>query len=82
MKIYIDGLEGEPTEEWVSLPQDLPGWSLDGAVFEVRIPQAVNSFEDLRNQNWALRNAKHTPRPYLSLSELQERFLLQLGVDT
>jgi hypothetical protein len=77
--LYLDSLLDEEQEAWVSLPQELPGWALDGTVFEAQLSRTVETFNDLDQRPWALRDFKHTPRPYLTLEELQERLLSKLG---
>jgi len=63
-----DGTEGE----WVPLPQELPGWALDGTPFEAELSHDIKTFEQLRERPWALRKFRHTPRPYLTDQELDE----------
>lgn len=61
-----DDVEGE----WIPLPQELPGWALDGTPFEAELSHDVKTFEQLRERPWALRRFRHTPRPYLTDEEL------------
>jgi N-6 DNA Methylase len=74
VRIYIsrlmddDGTEGE----WVPLPQELPGWALDGTPFEAELSHDVKTFEQLRERPWALRKFRHEPRAYLTGNELDE----------
>ncbi len=63
-----DNTEGE----WIPLPQELPGWSLDGTAFEVQLSHDVKTFAQLRERPWSLRKFCHTPRPYLTDDELDE----------
>jgi hypothetical protein len=63
-----DDAEGE----WVPLPQELPGWALDGTPFEAELSHNVKTFEQLRERPWALRKFRHEPRAYLSGNELDE----------
>ncbi len=72
--LYLEGLFDEETEAWVPLLPELPGWALDGTVFSADMSESVETFADLRARPWALRNVRHTPRPYLSLSDLQALF--------
>jgi hypothetical protein len=71
--IYLSRLmpDDDTEGEWIPLPQELPGWALDGTSFEVEISHDVKTFEDLRDRPWALRRFRHTPRPYLTDSELE-----------
>ncbi|MDY6867976.1 MAG: N-6 DNA methylase, partial [Chloroflexota bacterium] len=82
IQLYLDSLLDEAQEAWVSLPQELPGWALDGTVFEAQLSRTVETLDDLDQRPWALRNFKHTPRPYLTLEELQERLLTKLGQES
>jgi hypothetical protein len=70
--MYLNRLmpDDETEGEWIPLPQELPGWALDGTSFEVEISHDVKTFEDLRDRPWALRRFRHTPRPYLTDAEL------------
>jgi hypothetical protein len=71
--LSLAGLVDDEPEAWVPLPPELPGWALDGTVFSADISATVETFAMLRARPWALRNVKHTPRPYLSLSDLQAK---------
>lgn len=72
--MYISRLmDDDDTEgEWIPLPQELPGWALDGTAFEVQLSHDVKTFAQLRERPWALRKFCHTPRPYLTDDELDE----------
>jgi hypothetical protein len=72
--IYISRLmEDDETDGiWVPLPQELPGWALDGTPFEAELSHDVKTFEQLIQRPWALRRFRHTPRPYLSDDELND----------
>ena len=74
VRMYISRLmDDDDTEgEWVPIPQELPGWSLDGTPFEVQLSNDVRTFEQLKERPWALRSFRHTPRPYLTDEELDE----------
>ena len=72
VKLHLTGLSGDQQEEWVPLPQELPGWALEGTVFEAQISQDVETFEQLAQRPWALRHFRHTPRPYLTDEELSD----------
>lgn len=71
--MYISRLMDDDTEgEWIPLPQELPGWALDGTPFEAELSHDIKTFEQLRERPWALRKFRHTPRPYLTDQELDE----------
>jgi type I restriction-modification system DNA methylase subunit len=72
VKLYLTGLSGDRQEEWIPLPQELPGWALDGTVFEAQLSQDVETFEQLAQRPWALHHFRHTPRPYLTDAELSD----------
>jgi hypothetical protein len=72
VKLHLTGLSGDRQEEWIPLPQELPGWALDGTVFEAQLSQDVETFEQLAQRPWALRHFRHTPRPYLTDEELSD----------
>ncbi|MBW4695835.1 MAG: N-6 DNA methylase [Lyngbya sp. HA4199-MV5] len=63
-----DNAEGE----WIPLPQELPGWALDGTPFEAELSHDIETFEQLRERPWALRRFRHEPRAYLTGNELDE----------
>jgi hypothetical protein len=71
VRISIDGSD-EPL--WIALPQNTPGWALDGLVFEADISMGVLSVTELSNRPWALRNFRHTARPYSSVQELEAEY--------
>ena len=72
--IYISRLMESDDEEgeWIPLPQELPGWALNGTPFEAELSYDINTFEQLRERPWGLRKFRHTPRPYLTDQELDE----------
>jgi len=72
--MYISRLMDDDDIEGVliPLPQELPGWALDGTPFEAELSHDVKTFEQLRERPWALRKFRHTPRPYLTDQELDE----------
>jgi predicted RNA methylase len=72
--MYISRLmdDDETEGEWIPLPQELPGWALDGTPFEVELSHDIKTFEQLRERPWALRKFVHEPRAYLTGEELDE----------
>lgn len=72
--MYISRLmeDDDADGEWIPLPQELPGWALDGTAFEAELSADVRTFAQLRERPWALRNFRHTPRPYLTDQELND----------
>ena len=72
--MYISRLmDDDDTEgEWIPLPQELPGWALDGTPFEVQLSHDVKTFAQLRERPWALRKFCHEQRAYLTGKELEE----------
>ena len=73
IRVYISRLMDDDVEgEWVPLPQELPGWALDGTPFEAELSHDIKTFAQLRERPWALRRFRHEPRAYLTGSELDE----------
>lgn len=72
--IYISRLmeDDETDGVWIPLPQELPGWALEGTPFEAELSHDIKTFEQLIERPWALRRFRHTPRPYLSDNELDD----------
>jgi hypothetical protein len=72
--MYISRLmdDDETEGEWIPLPQELPGWALDGTPFEAELSHDIKTFEQLRERPWALRKFVHEPRAYLTGEELDE----------
>jgi hypothetical protein len=64
--------DDETEGEWITLPQELPGWALDGTPFKVQLSKDIKTFEQLRERPWALRKFVHEPRAYLTNEELAE----------
>lgn len=77
--LHLNNLDDEIEEAWLPLPQNLPAWALDGAVFDVDIPRNIRTFAELAERPWALQNFQHTRRPYLSFEELRSQLLTKLG---
>jgi hypothetical protein len=76
--LCLEGMSIDDQDEWegwLPLPAELPGWALDGTVFEVEISEDVQLFSDLGKRPWAMRNVRHTPRPYLSIEELEKQLV-------
>jgi hypothetical protein len=71
--LRLSGLLDDNEEAWVSLPQELPGWALDGTVFEAQLSEDIETFQELAQRPWALRKFRHTSYPYLSNDELKAR---------
>lgn len=75
--LYLNGLLDDNREEWLPILPEMPGWALDGTVFKAELSQDVETFEELAQRPWAIRQFRHTPRPYLTDDELRE----ELGIE-
>jgi hypothetical protein len=75
--LYLNGLLDDNREEWVPILPEMPGWALDGTVFKAELSQDVETFEELTQRPWAIRQFRHTPRPYLTDDELRK----ELGIE-
>lgn len=71
--LRLSGLLDDNEEEWIPLPQELPGWTLDGTVFRAELSEDIETFQELAQRPWALRKFRHTPYPYLNNDELQTK---------
>jgi hypothetical protein len=71
--LRLSGLLNDNEEEWIPLPQELPGWALDGTVFRAELSEDIETFQELAQRPWALRKFRHTPYPYLNNDELQTK---------
>ena len=58
--------------DWLPLPPELPGWALDGTTCLAELSDDIRTFAQLRGRPWALRDFRHTPRPYLTDEELND----------
>ncbi|BAZ16493.1 hypothetical protein NIES4071_83700 [Calothrix sp. NIES-4071] len=76
--LYLSGLMDDNKEEWVPMLPEIPGWALDGTVFEAELSEDVATFEEIAQRPWAIRHFRHTPRPYFTDDELRE----ELGMET
>jgi hypothetical protein len=72
--LFIEGLKDEIKESWIPLPPEMPGWAMDGDMFTADLSADIRTFSELVERPWALRDFQHTPRPYLTIEELQEQF--------
>ena len=79
VQLYLDGLLDDITEEWIPLPPETPGWALDGTAFKAELSSRIRLFTELVNNPQALRGFRHSPRPYLTVEELQDKMLRYLG---
>ncbi|MBD1903755.1 N-6 DNA methylase [Trichocoleus sp. DQ-A3] len=75
--LYLSGLLDDNREEWLPILPEMPGWALDGTVFEAELSEDVETFEELAKRPWAIRRFRHTPRPYLTDDELREELGLE-----
>ncbi len=74
--LYLNGMLDDNREAWLPVLPEMPGWALDGTVFDAEISQDVETFEELTQRPWAIRRFRHTSRPYLTDDELRE----ELGI--
>lgn len=79
--LRLSGLLDESEEEWLPLPQELPGWALDGTVFEAQLSEDIETFQALSQRLWALRKFQHTPYPYLSSDDLKTKLSKIVGLE-
>jgi len=75
--LYLNGLLDDSREEWLPILPEMPGWALDGTVFEAQLSRDVRSFEELKKRPWSLRQFRHTPRPYLADDEFEEELRIE-----
>jgi hypothetical protein len=71
--LNLSGLLDEKEEAWLPLLPEIPGWALDGTVFEAELSEDVETFQELAQRRWALRRFRHTPYPYLTNAELRQK---------
>jgi 16S rRNA G966 N2-methylase RsmD len=77
IRLYLSGLLDDNREEWLPLLPEIPGWALDGTVFEAELSEDIETFQQLAQRPWAIRRFRHTPRPYLTDDELREELGLE-----
>lgn len=73
IRLYLSGLLDDNREEWLPILPEMPGWALDGTVFEAELSEDVETFEELSERPWAIRRFRHTPYPYLTNAELKQK---------
>jgi len=73
IRLYLSGLLDDNREEWLPILPEMPGWALDGTVFEAELSEDVETFEELAERPWAIRRFRHTPYPYLTNAELKQK---------
>jgi hypothetical protein len=78
--LRISGLLDDNTEEWMPLPNELPGWALDGTVFRAELSEDIETFQDLAQRPWALRKFRHTPYTYFTNDELKAKLGRMVGL--
>jgi N-6 DNA Methylase len=79
--LRLSGLLDDNEEEWIALPNELPGWALDGTVFEAELSEDIETFQELAQRPWALRKFRHTPYPYLTNDNLKEKLGRIVGLE-
>jgi type I restriction-modification system DNA methylase subunit len=79
--LRLSGLLDEDEEAWLSLPAELPGWALDGTVFEAQLSEDIETFQELSQRPWALRKFRHTPYPYLTNDDLKAKLSRIVGLE-
>jgi len=75
--LYLSGLLDDNRQEWLPILPEMPGWALDGTVFKAELSQDVETFAELAQRPWAIRQFSHTPRPYLTDDELREELEIE-----
>lgn len=76
IKLYLSGLLDDNEEEWLPILPEIPGWALDGTVFEAQLSEDIETFEELIKRPWGLRSFRHTPYPYLTNEELRQKLII------
>lgn len=71
LHLYLNAWDEDPESIVVPVPPELPGWTLDGTVFEAQLSVGVKSAEELVERRAALRNFRVLGRPYASIDELE-----------
>lgn len=79
--LRLSGLLNDNEEEWLPLPQELPGWALDGTVFRTELSEDIETFQELAQRPWALRKFRHTPYPYLTSDDLNAKISRIIGLE-
>ena len=79
--LRLSGLLDDNEEEWILLPQELPGWALDGTAFEAQLSEDIETFQELFQRPWALRKFRHTPYPYLTSDDLKAKLSRIVGLE-
>jgi hypothetical protein len=79
--LRLSGLLDDSEEEWIPLPQELPGWALDGTVFRAELSEDIETFQELAQRPWALRKFRHTPYPYLTNDDLKAKLSRIVGLE-
>ena len=79
--LRLSGLLDDNEEEWIPLPQELPDWALDGAVFRAELSEDIETFQELSQRPWALRKFRHTPYPYLTSDDLKAKLSRIVGLE-
>ncbi len=64
-------------EDWLPILPEMPGWGLDATTFNAELSHDVETFQELAQRPWAIRQFHHTRRPYLTDDELRE----ELGIE-
>jgi hypothetical protein len=71
--LNLSGLLDEEEEKWLPLLPELPGWALDGIAFEAELSEDIETFQELIDRPWGLRNFRYRPYSYLSNEELANK---------
>lgn len=72
--LFLHGIKDEVDEAWIPVPPEIPGWALSGDVFLAELSDDILTFSQLAERPRGLRNFRHTPRPYLTIQELKQKF--------
>jgi hypothetical protein len=72
--LWLQGINDDADEAWLPVPPDLPGWALSGDIFTADLSDDIETFSQIVERPRALRNFRHTPRPYLTIEELKKGF--------
>ena len=72
--LRLSGLLDEEDTKWIKRPPHMPDWALENKiVFLAKIPEHIESFEDLNDNLGELTNFEPSPSSLLSLEQLKQK---------
>ena len=70
--VYLSGLTDDCREEWVPTFPEMPGWAFTGVVFYAELSHDIETFKELAQRPWSIRNFRPSETVFLTEEEISQ----------